>query len=143
MEPEEFLFFLKDLILKTKIDLSLEPPQATLFQNKFVEVDGEMGEHLTLAYPHLCLADEPSEMWSFLVRLMMQETPSCDGVVFWCIVESPETNRDSLLFFIYKKYTDSLVCYLTNIFLTDVREVELGETLPAMVDDYGEEIIGH
>lgn len=143
MDAIDFTSFLREFVLTTKIDLSLEPPQASVFSHRLIEHEGEMRSALLIEYPHLCLADEPSEMWSFLIRLRMQQDPDCEGALFWCIVENPETNRDSVCFFIYTKETDTLECYLTDIFLKEIKEVELAETLPDMVDDYGEEVVYH
>ena len=143
MDAIDFISFLKDFVLATKIDLSLEPPQASVFSHRAVRYEGDIQEALTIEYPHLCLADDPSEMWSVLVRMKMAEHPDCEGALFWCVVENPENGRDNVFFFIYTKETNELKSYLANIFLNEVKEVELAEVLPDMVDDYDAEPVAH
>ena len=130
-----FLDFLKEYVIQYKIDLKLEPPQASSF---FVEE-----ERIVIDYPHLCLADIPIESWSMLLKTMLKEKPLSTGFVFWCIVENQETNRDNALFLIYDRNKDQLNTYTTDIFLSGYKEVILEECLPQLVDNYSEEIVYH
>ena len=60
------LDFLKEYVIQYKIDLKLEPPQASSF---FVEE-----ERIVIHYPHLCLADIPIERWSMLLKTILKDS---------------------------------------------------------------------
>ena len=135
MNVDIFIDFLKEYIIQQKIDLKLEPPQASTF------IATE--ERILIDYPHICLADVPMELWSSIIKTMLKEKDLATGFIFWCVVEDQETKRDRVLFLIYKKEEDLLNSYTTDIFLSNYKEVDLENCLPQLVDDYSEDVVYH
>lgn len=140
MTKEVFAEFLKSYIVEYNIDLKKEPPQVSFFN--FVE--NEDTSAFVLSYPHLTLDNINIEMWSTEIRIAMEseEYDHCDGFVFWCIAED-EKGKDNLMFFIYEKTTDFIQSYTSNLFLSSFKEVLLGDTIPFLIDNYGEALVYH
>lgn len=141
MRDDIFIDFLKEYVTTYNIDLKKEPPQASLYESGMLEER----EILTLSYPHLVLDEAPPDMWGTLIRLHMKENNSCEGFVFWCIVEDEKDSKkkSQLLFLIYRKEEDQILTYKSDIFLTNTERVSLEDTLPFLIDDYGVEIEIH